>query len=194
VSAEPTSEVPLPAETPGDLHAALKRTASALKQSGLLFALAGGYALWAHGAPEPEHDVDFMVTEDDAERAVHALTDAGLNVRRPPEDWLFKVATDGVTVDILHRAAGEPITAELLQRAQTFEVLSVRMPVLDATDVLSEKLRAMTEHYCDFGALLPAVRAVREQVDWDRLRQETANNDFAVAFLFLADRLGITNR
>jgi hypothetical protein len=186
--------VPLHAENRGDLHAALKRTASALKQSGLPFALAGGYALWAHGAPESEHDVDFMVTEEDAERAVHALTEAGLRVERPPEDWLFKVVTDGVTVDVLHRAAGEPITAELLRRAQVFEVLSVQMPVLEATDVLSEKLRAMNEHYCDFGALLPAVRAVREQIDWDRLRQETTRNDFAVTFLFLADRLGITGK
>ena len=50
----------------------------------------------------------------------------------------------------------------------------------------------MTEHYCDFGRLLPHVRAVREQLDWERLRTEVADNDFAVAFLFLTDRLGIS--
>jgi hypothetical protein len=33
---------------------------------------------------------------------------------------------------------------------------------------------------------------VREQVDWVRLRADTAENDFAVAFLVLAERLGIT--
>jgi hypothetical protein len=32
---------------------------------------------------------------------------------------------------------------------------------------------------------------VREQVDWDRLRAEVDGNDFAAAFLFLTDRLGI---
>ena len=67
-----------------------------------------------------------------------------------------------------------------------------RLPVLPATDLLSSKLRSMTEHYCDFGRLLPHVRAVREQVDWARLRTEVEGNDFAVAFLFLADRLGVT--
>jgi hypothetical protein len=36
------------------------------------------------------------------------------------------------------------------------------------------------------------VRAVREQLDWPRLRKETAGNDFAAAFLFLTDRLGIS--
>jgi hypothetical protein len=33
---------------------------------------------------------------------------------------------------------------------------------------------------------------VREQLDWAQLRAETADNDFAAAFLFLADRLGLT--
>jgi hypothetical protein len=174
------------------LRAALKRTGSALKHSGLPFALAGSYALWAHGGPESEHDVDFMITEADVEAAAGALADAGLSVRRPPEDWLFKIDTDGATVDILHRAAGTPVTAELLAHSSVFEVLSVQMPVLHATDVVSGKLRAMSEHYCDFGPLLAAVRAVREQIDWPRLRREVAGHDYAAAFLFLLDRLAIS--
>jgi hypothetical protein len=175
-----------------DLREALKRTASALKQSGLPFALAGGYALWARGGVESAHDVDFMVAEADVEAAVQALGAAGLSVRRPPEDWLFKIDTDGVVVDLLHRAAGEPITADYLSHVEHMEVLSVRMPVLLATDIMSGKLRAMTEHYCDFGPMLVAVRAVREQIDWSRLRSEVAGQDFAEAFLFLVDRLGIS--
>jgi hypothetical protein len=171
---------------------ALKRVGSLLKQTGLPFALAGSYALWARGAPESEHDVDFVVAEEDVERVVSELHAAGLIVTRPPEDWLVKITTDGVIVDILHRAAGEPVTAELLRRSDMIEVLSVAMPVLSATDLLSTKLRALSEHSCDFTALLPATRAVREQVDWARPRRETSGNDFAVAFLVLADRLEIS--
>jgi hypothetical protein len=33
---------------------------------------------------------------------------------------------------------------------------------------------------------------VREQVNWSKVRNDTADNDFAAAFLFLTDRLGIT--
>ena len=174
------------------LRGALKRTASALKAGGVPFALAGGYALWAHGAPESENDVDFVVAEPDTERAASVLAEAGLEVVRPPEDWLFKAALDGVTVDVLHRVVGEPVTPELLGRSTEMDLLGIRMPVLPATDLPSSKLRAMTEHYCDFGSLLPHVRAVREQLDWDRLRSEVEGNDFAAAFLFLADRLGIS--
>jgi len=174
------------------LRSALKRTASALKADGVPFALAGGYALWAHGAPESENDVDFVVAEEDTERAVHVLETAGFEVLRPPEDWLFKVGCDGAQVDVLHRIVGEPVAPELLARSEPKDLLGIRLPVLPATDLLSSKLRSMTEHYCDFGRLLPHVRAVREQLDWDRLREEVAANDFAVAFLFLTDRLGIS--
>ena len=159
---------------------------------GVPFALAGGYALWAHGAPESENDVDFAVAEPDTEQAAAVLASAGFEVVRPPEDWLFKAVADGVVVDVLHRIVGEPVDATLLERSTELDLLGVRIPVLPATDLLSSKLRSMTEHYCDFGALLPHVRAVREQLDWDRLRTEVQDNDFAAAFLFLTDRLGIS--
>jgi hypothetical protein len=174
------------------LREALKRVASALKAGGVPFALTGGYGLWARGAPEPEHDVDLVVALSDVEEAVRVLAGSGLDVVRPPEDWLFKVSTDGVIVDVLHRHARQPATTELLQRADEIEVLSMVMPVLPATDLLAAKLIALAEHFCDFTKLLPAARAVREQVDWARLRDEVAENDYALAFLFLADRLEIS--
>jgi Uncharacterised nucleotidyltransferase len=172
---------------------ALKRVAVTLKQAGLRFALAGGYAAWAHGAPEPLHDVDFVVAEEDAEQARAALAEAGLRVEQPPEDWLVKVFTDGAMVDVAHRLNGVPVGSPVLDRAGEQEVLSLPMPVLSATDVLVSKMNALTEQECDLSKLLPVSRALREQVEWDRLRQETGENDFAVAFLFLLDRLSITS-
>jgi hypothetical protein len=58
--------------------------------------------------------------------------------------------------------------------------------------VMTHKLNALDEHYCDFSSLLPSARALREQVDWAHVRRQTDSNDFAAAFLFLLDRLGIT--
>jgi hypothetical protein len=168
----------------------LKRVAVVLKESGVPFALAGGYAAWARGAPEAGHDVDFLVPPAERNRAAEELGRRGLAVRQPPEDWLFKVDTDGVTVDVILRTSGTSLD-ETLANATEVEVLSVRMPVLTATDVTTEKLLAMDEHYCDFGALLPTARALREQVDWDQVRKETADNDFAAAFLHLLERLSI---
>jgi hypothetical protein len=174
-----------------ELRDALKRATSTLKREGPPFALGGSYALWVHGGPEPVHDVDLVVAEEDADQAAAVLAAAGFDVERTPEDWLFKAHAGAAMVDVLHRFAGEPIGPEVLARATEEEVLGLRIPVLPATELLVVKLRSLSEHYCDFGALLPAVRAVREQVDWPRVREETADNHFAAVFLILGERLGI---
>jgi hypothetical protein len=173
------------------LRRALKRSVSALKRDGVPFALAGGYALWAAGAPEPEHDVDLAVAEPDVEAAAESLAAEGFRVVRPPEDWLFKAFTDDAMVDVLHRLRGVPVERTLLDTAEEQELLGLRVPVLPPTPILVAKLRSLSEHYCDFTTLLPSVRALREQLDWDLLRSATADHPFAESFVLLADRLGI---
>jgi hypothetical protein len=170
---------------------ALKRVAGALARGGVRFALAGGYAVWAHGGPEPEHDVDVVVRPEDAGAAAEALRDADLRVEQPPEDWLFKVYSDGAMVDVLLKINGRDVDAAMLARAHDIEVLSVVMPVSDMTDVLVGKLCALNEQRCDLNKVLPAARAVREQVDWARTAKEIAGYDVALACLFLLRRLGV---
>jgi hypothetical protein len=174
------------------LRDALKRAASALKEHGPRFALGGSYGLWVHGAPEPSHDVDLLVAESDIEAAAETLGNAGFEIERTPEDWLLKAHTDSAVVDVLHRLNGVPVDQDLIQRADVVEVLAIAMRVLPPTQVVAEKLSSLHEHHCDFAALIPGVRAVREQVNWNQVRSATADNDFAAAFLFLTDRLGIT--
>jgi hypothetical protein len=166
------------------LRTGLKRVAVALKDADFPFALAGGYAAWARGGPEPAHEL--------ADRAAEELSRRDMRVEQPPEDWLFKVWTDGVMVDVLHRAAGAT-PKEVLAQAEELEVLSVRMPVISSTDVVVEKLLALDEHYCDLTGVLPVMRALREQVDWDAVRQRTASSPFAGAVLYLLERLDVVS-
>ena len=169
----------------------LKRTAVALKQADVPFALCGGYAAWVRGAPEPDHDADFLVPAAESERAAKVLADAGLEIQDPPEDWLTKVVSGDSFVDVLWRTCGHPVESDLIERAETLPVLSVHMPVLTATDIVVTKLMALDEHYCDFSRMLPVARALREQVDWAAVRRAVADNDFAVVFLELLDRLDV---
>lgn len=175
------------------LREALKLVAVVLKEGDVPFALAGSYGLWARGGPEPEHDVDFMVAEEDAALAKDQLAAHELHVVQPPEDWLFKVFVDGAMVDLLFRINGEPVSRERFETVDSIEVESVQMPVLDATQLMIDKLNALEEHACDLSRVLPSARAVREQVDWAAVVDGTRDNDFAVATLFLLDRLGITS-
>jgi len=169
----------------------LKRTAVALKQGDVPFALCGGYAAWVRGAPEPDHDADFLIPEEESQRAAKVLAEAGLDVQEPAEDWLVKVVSAGSFVDVLWRTCGHPVETDLIDRSEVLPVLSVQMPVLAATDIVVTKLMALDEHYCDYGRLLPVARAMREQVDWSDVRRRVAGNDFAAVFLLLLERLDI---
>ncbi|VXB13072.1 hypothetical protein [Aeromicrobium sp. 9AM] len=177
-----------------DLREALKVVAVHLKESDIPFALAGSYALWARGGPEPDHDVDFVVAQDDAAKAAETLAERGLDVVHPPEDWLFKVYVDECMVDVLFQTNGVPMVRETLAEVEELEVESILMPVLSATELMGQKLNALEEHACDFGRQLPVARAVREQVDWAEVRTATADNPFAAAFLFLLERLEVVER
>src|SRR2546423_13950028 len=73
-----------------DLMTTLKRVASVLKQAGIPFALAGGFAAYARGGTSSDHDVDFLLREADVETALKALADSRFQVIRPPEDWLVQ--------------------------------------------------------------------------------------------------------
>ncbi|MEE6272587.1 hypothetical protein [Georgenia wangjunii] len=173
------------------LHDGLRRAGVALADADIPYALCGSYAAWARGAPEPDHDADFVIREEDVDRARAAVAAAGLDVHEPAENWLFKAYNRGALVDVLFRVCGEPVEPDLFERADMLEVLAVRMPVISATDIISSKLRVLGEHYCDFSRLLPLARALREQIDWDRVRDEVSDSPYARAFLSLVEDLGV---
>jgi hypothetical protein len=175
------------------LRDALRLSAVALREADIPYALCGGYAAFARGGPEPHHDVDFVIEAEDADHAREALSKAGLELREPAEDWLFKAYYHDALVDIIYVLGGEPVDARLLDAADEIEVLAVRMPVLRATDVVASKIVCLSEHDCDFSHLLPIVRALREQVDWQYVRSQVDGNPYAEAFLYLTDRLGVTS-
>src|SRR4051812_49763872 len=158
-------------DDPEKMRDAMKRVAVVLKEAGVPFALAGGYAAFARGGPESDHDIDFYLRADDIDAASRALSEAGLRVEQPPEDWLVKAYDGDAMVDLIHHPTDLPVTSELLDRADELEVESVTMPVLAATDVVLSKLLCLDERYCDFAALFPVVRCLREQLDWSQLEE-----------------------
>ena len=87
----------------------LKRVASVLKQAEVPFALGGSFAVYAHGGHSSDHDVDFVIREQDKERALAELTAVGFAVEQPPEDWLVKVFDEGRMVDLIYRPVESPV-------------------------------------------------------------------------------------
>jgi hypothetical protein len=171
--------------------AALKTSAAALRDSEIPFALSGGFAAWARGGPASDHDVDLVIRAEDADGALTALEGVGMRTQRPPEGWLVKAWHDGVLVDLIYSPSGYEVDEDLLGQAEELTVDGMPMPVLPITDVLVSKLCALNERRLDFEGLLQITRALREQIDWERLRRRTSDSPFARAFLFLASEVGI---
>jgi hypothetical protein len=179
-----------------EIESTLKRSAAALRDAELPFALAGSVACWARGAPQSRNDLDFLVRPQDAERALQALCDVGMRGERPPEGWLLKAwdANDeggDVLVDLIFGPRGITDVGTVLERAEILSVAALDLPVVHLDDVMVMKLHAFDEHACDFSGVLAVARAVREQVDWDDVRTRTAESPFARAFFAIAEGLGI---
>jgi len=170
----------------------MKAGAGVLQDAGIPFVLGGGLSAWARGGPKTEHDIDFLVRAEDADKAVEAFERAGMKTQRPPEGWLYKAwQRNGALIDLIFNPAGGPITDEVIKNAPVLEVMALRIRVLSLEDVFATKLLAITEQEPQFDAVLELARALREQVDWDVVRERTAESPFAKAFFTLVEELGI---
>ena len=174
-----------------DIEATLKKAGAALRGAGVPFLLGGSLASWARGGPESRHDLDLMIRREDVERALEALTAAGMRADDPPEEWLVKAWDGDVLVDLIFSPKGLPIDDEVIARGDEMSVLSMEMRVMAIEDVLVTKLMAITEHSLRYEGLLSIARALREQVDWAQVRSATASSPFARAFFVLLEGLEI---
>ncbi|MEU8814656.1 nucleotidyltransferase [Actinoplanes sp. NPDC048796] len=181
----------MPHQVDEGLATTLKKVASTLKAAGIPFALGGSFAVWAHGGHSSDHDVDFLLREQDKEQALAELSKAGFRTEQPPEDWLVKVYDDERMVDLIYRPVETPVTDETLRDTEQISVEAIYMPVLSASQLMIHKLLSYSQHYCDFATGLPVARSLREQIDWDRVRRETRKSPYAEAFLILLDRLDV---
>ncbi|WP_051808766.1 nucleotidyltransferase [Actinoplanes subtropicus] len=182
----------MPYHVDAGLATALKRVAAALKAADIPFALGGSFAVYAHGGHSSDHDVDFLLREQDKDAALKALAEAGFRTEQPPEDWLVKVYDDeDRMVDLIYRPIETPVTDETLRDTEMISVEAINMPVISASQLMIHKLLSYSQHYCDFATGFPVARSLREQIDWARVRRETAHSPYAEAFLMLLDRLDV---
>src|ERR671911_2395235 len=172
-----------------DLEATLKKAASALRGANVPFLLGGSLASWARGGPETRHDLDLMIKPADVERALEALSEAGMRPERPPEAWLVKAWDGNTLVDLIYCPRGLPMDDDVFARGEELSVLGMEIRVMALEDVMATKLMALTEHSLRYEGLLQIARALREQIDWESVRARTEKSPFARAFFVLLEGL-----
>ena len=79
----------------------------------------------------------------------------------------------------------------MFERAEELEVHATRLKVAALEDVLVQKLLALSEQEPDFSSVLELARSLREQVDWDEVRERTASSPFAKGYFTMLDELEI---
>jgi hypothetical protein len=177
-----------------EFEATLKKSVAAFREAQVPALLGGSLAIWARGGPETKHDLDFMVKPEDAERALQALEDAGMRPEKPPEGWLYKAWDGDVLVDVIFNPRGLEMTDDVFTRGDTREVLAISVNLMALEDVFATKLLSFDEHSCDYRGVLLMARSLREQIDWDALRERTGDHPFAAAFFVLVEELGVAPR
>jgi hypothetical protein len=177
-----------------DLLPTLKKSAAALERARVPYMLGGSLACWARGGPAVAGDLDFMVKQGDAERALAALVDVGMREHRPPEQWLLKAWDGDHLVDLIFEAAGLPITDEVFARAERLSVVAMTIPVMALEDVMTTKLMALNERSLDYEHVLQIARSLREQIDWNEVRANTAESPYAAPFFTLVEGLDVVSR
>lgn len=176
----------------------LKQSAAVLNDAEIPFVLIGSLSAWVRGGPESSHDLDFGVRPEDLEAVIQAFTAAGYTIEFPPEDWLVKAwhgpigGDESTLVDLIFAPSGMEINDEVLQRADEMDVLAARMKVLSATDLMVMKLMSLREQHLNYTSLISTARSIREQIDWQHLREACSASPYAEAFFVMADRLGIS--
>ncbi|MDQ3725177.1 MAG: nucleotidyltransferase family protein [Actinomycetota bacterium] len=178
-------------EVAKELTDSLKRAVAALEGQGIPYLLGGGLGCWARGGPPSSNDIDLMIKPEDAQRAQDALAEAGMRPDTPPEQWLLKAWDGDILIDLIFEPSGMRIDDEVIERGEVLSVMAMKIRVMDLDDLIATKLLALDEHSADYGDLLMITRALREQLDWAKLREETAESPFAAAFFVLADGLEI---
>ena len=171
--------------------AAMRKGAGALKEAEVPFLLGGGLACWARGGPPTDHDVDFLLRPEHAEAGLEALAGVGMRTERPPEHWLLKAYDDDVLVDLIFQPSGLLVDDAMFERAEELEVRAVLMQVASLEDVMTTKLMALTEQHLDYHPVLEIARTLREQIDWEWVRERTHGSPYAKAFFTLVEELGI---
>jgi predicted nucleotidyltransferase len=172
---------------------AMKKAGGALREAEIPFVLGGGLACWARGGPKTEHDVDLLIRPEDADRAQEVLAQTGMRTEKPPEGWLLKAYDDGVLIDLIFDPQGGAVGDDTFARAEELEVHAMRLQVAALEDVLVQKLLALTEQDPDYSSVLELARSLREQVDWDDVRERTKGSPFASAYFTLLGELEIVS-
>jgi hypothetical protein len=152
----------------------LERLIALLTDHCIRFCVVGGQAVNAYAEPVVSLDLDLVIAEDQAPRAEVLMREAFVVERFP-----HRLNVSATGSDLRVQIQTDPRYAPFVDRAETLDLLGLRLPVARLEDVLQGKVWAVSDperrpskrqkDLADIARILEAYPALREQVAADVL-------------------------
>lgn len=145
--------------------------AKKLTDAGIDFVLCGGIAVSLYGRLRDTTDIDFLIREADAGKAIDALEDIGFEVKRTDLRWLYQAFKNKSKIDLIFEAMGAiRLTPEVDEHTRIKELDGYEYRVISPEDLLIMKAYALSEERPkDLYDALSIFKETNGQLDWDYL-------------------------
>jgi predicted nucleotidyltransferase len=149
------------------------------------YVLIGGLASAVHGRPRTSRDIDVLVRNADAKRALAALGEAGFETEETNPQWIFKATKNDVQVDLIFWLKGDIyLDEEMLERSEERDFDGVRVRVIPPEDLIVVKAVIHDEqtprHWGDALGVI-----ADSELDWDYLARRARKGARRVLALLL---------
>lgn len=158
-----------------NLESLLQRLLREFERRGTRYALIGGFALGAHGAPRATRDLDFLVHKDDMPGVDEFLTGAGYRrIHHSENVSQYDMGGPWGAIDFIH--AFRPLSLDMITRAQSKESALVGLPVkvVRAEDLIGLKIQSLANNAARRHKELADIESLlemRKDLDWGRIRE-----------------------
>jgi hypothetical protein len=164
----------------------------AIRGADVPFALGGALAVGFYtGMDRPTKDLDLYIVPSDRERAMRAVTAAGLKdyFDRAPYDrrWIFRAIEGRTIVDIIWALANSraQVDEDWLSHGPMVDLFDERMNLVPAEELIFSKLHVVQRERCDWPDVLNLLYVVGAHMDWDRLLARCAGEEKLLAAVLL---------
>ena len=168
-----------PSQASADQVGLFQDVLSALKDSGIPFAVSGAFSLRQHtGICRYTKDLDLFLTAENAPAALCCLRDAGMECEVTDPVWLSKAWREGYFVDLITGMSNGVITVQdsWIERARPAVIYGVEVRVLAPEELVASKIFVAKRERFDGADIAHVIYGTHKEFDWQRELELVGSN------------------
>jgi hypothetical protein len=145
---------------------------SALNGTGIPYLVGGAFAVHKYtGIWRFTKDLDVFLKPKDLKVALDTLADAGFDTEVRDRYWLAKANRGPYLLDLIFGVANSYVTVDdsWFERVCRDDIAGVQAPIMNVEEIIASKTYVTRSDRFDGSDIVHIVRAVKGNLDWDRL-------------------------